>query len=790
MNTVINFPAFPNAGGPFIVEATVRPTSVSGAGATEVYLVFNEPISGASVATTDFVATGFTFTGVTVSGNVVTLDNASGAASGDQVQLAEIGCIDGSDGSSSTDLSPFTIGEGPVVIGVQVFNYENQDPTDDEVLVIFDADVEYGGGDSEDNTFNLTPVFNGATLASAFEAVNFANDGIRITQDGASTVDFNKIAPGVAKLWVTNSKVVWSDATGTDNNVDLKYEMDNVGPHLTAAYYNSNDDVLWTVFSEPVDPGSIVGDFTVHFDTDVDGGGWAPTGGVISSAFPGLVTSSLLVTNITNLGAAVAETDEIANHDDVSGTGLDDYQGLDGAINSVFVDVGPGIIRASYDDHRTSTRTDDDVYVWISETVNLGTVSVSDFDFLGFDESGLTLTVVAENIGSLARLTFHGFDNTNYPLPGSRIMALPGNGILGALTGDELADRNAICIEDESRPWTLNVNEDLDLTYDRWNGADTDSFFIAWSESGGDDSDQYYMFYTATPGLDDDWMNANLGNAIPLGNLHPEATDGLIRIGFTVMPGVDVGTDGDVLMEGDQMRVVIAAADFQGNVARIQDGTEATHTFGPFIVGPLCAPRDFISDLSIPAEADSALWDSDVIHVVGDSTGGMVWHYVYGDSLSIACDADSVLVYDGDDPLTDNLLGSGPIGPGGSFPPIHIGSPEVDCIYVFSKQDVEMSEGTPIIFDRLYPEILGDTGTPYADYIFDPWNPYRIYNDGDYVNIRLLAVDPVSEDICAGAPFRRGGGPTYAPNPLLHIWGDFTQLDSSAGNITGFGTPA
>ncbi|MEZ4651748.1 MAG: hypothetical protein R3E97_23720 [Candidatus Eisenbacteria bacterium] len=82
------------------------------------------------------------------------------------------------------------------------------------------------------------------------------------------------------------------------------------------------------------------------------------------------------------------------------------------------------------------------------------------------------------------------------------------------------------------------------MTYDLWNDGDgVDSVFVAWAESG-DDSDQYFMYYSATPVLDDDWMNANLSGAIPLGNLNPYGTDSLIRIGFTVTPGVTQSTDG------------------------------------------------------------------------------------------------------------------------------------------------------------------------------------------------------------------------------------------------------
>src|SRR5690606_4930077 len=162
-----------------------------------------------------------------------------------------------------------------------------------------------------------------------------------------------------------------------------------------------------------------------HFDMDMDGGDWDATGGGVTSAFPGLVTNSLLLTGFTNVNGQPTEgVDQIANHDDVSDIGVDDYQGVGGLRNPVFVDHRPGIIRDSLDDHETATRTDDVLCVWLSEPVaDLSEVQVADFDFLGFDAGSLTLTVVAENIGSLCRLTFHGFTNAIYPVPGSRIIA-------------------------------------------------------------------------------------------------------------------------------------------------------------------------------------------------------------------------------------------------------------------------------------------------------------------------------------------------------------------------------
>lgn len=812
VNSVINFPAYPSAGGPYITQVTVRPASVTGSTA-QVYVVFNEAINPASIdadgaaTNDDFAVTGFTFASAAWGGagtpNVIILEDAVGAAAGDRLRLEDIGVLSGADGDDSpehlsTDLSEHTVATGPVIVSVEVLGYEDQDPTNDSVLITFDEDVQFASGGSVANTFTNTPEFSGVTLDATWEN-DPTNNGtfVTITQDGASTVDLKQMLPGVAKLWVQSGRFRWVDENVT-NSVSRQLETVNEGPHVVAAYYDDNgtggdvtDDQLWVVMSDPVDAASITGTFATHFDVDPDGaGGWdGTTDGDVSPAFPGSFSSVLLVTNLAIAGAPNGTTDAIADWDSGGGTALLDHQGDEGATNEVVVEVGPGIIRASYDDQGTPTRTDDQLIIWINEVMSRAALA-ADFVFENIDTGSLAnpLVLATETVNQFTRVTITGWEAGIYPTPGTRMGGASGSGFTGGITGDELASDNLMVIEDESRPYSVNIIEDLDLTYDIWNDIDgVDSVFVAWGETG-DDSDQYFVFYSATPNLDDDWMNANLSNAVPVGNLQPYGTDGEIRIGFVVTPGVSQSTDGVVLNTGDQMVVILAAADFQGNVARIQDNNGAAQTFGPFIVGPLCAPRDFITDASSPAEADSLDWDHDVIHVVGDSLDGMIWHYVYGDAGAVACDADSVVVYDGPDPLVDNRLGAIVPNSDGSFSPIHLDADEpleVDCIYVFNRQGLEFSEGTQIIYDRQYPEILADTATPYPDYVFDPWNPYRIYNDGDYVNIRLLANDGYMTCV-APVP----GALNTARSSLLHIWADFSNLDLTNGNITGFGTPA
>lgn len=197
---------------------------------------------------------------------------------------------------------------------------------------------------------------------------------------------------------------------------------------------------------------------------------------------------------------------------------------------------------------------------------------------------------------------------------------------------------------------------------------------------------------------------------------------------------------------------------------------------------PPCAPRDYVSPASVPPEVDPARWDDDVLHVVGDWIGGELVHSVYGDAGAIGCPADRVVILDGPDPLVAAELGSAAVAEDGSFPPIALGTPVNPCVFVFTQRDLVWSAGTPVLVDLLYPTIFADAGTPYPDGVFDPWNPDRVYDAGDFVNLRLLALDPAED--CSGA------SSPAARNPLLHVWADLTALDATVGSVPGFGTPA
>lgn len=804
INPVINFPAFPSEGGPSIVAATARPSGLrvlGGAATTEadVFLVFNQDLSAASVAVADFIAYGFTFTGLSVSANTVTLSGVAGATAGDRIRVADIGDIANADLAISSDVSFITLTAGPVITRVDLAA-GGQDSTTftDAIIVTFDADVDFGSGDSEDSAFGGTPEFNGALLE--YVGGPFADENFFVvTYDAASTSHPHLINPGVTHLVLAQSRVRWEDNT-TENSTEQRFPFTNVGPALVGAYWDGTN--LWCVMSDAVDLSSGSTSFTGLFNP---GGTWAPTTGDVALSAAGEVTTVLKVTTIDVAPAAGAT---LANENCGGPTpgcdALVDYQGivaLDAV--SVAVNAGVGIIRASYDDQQTSSRLDDFMYIWLNEPVDLAEVDddLSDFNPIGFVLTGLSISDKRVDNG-LTRITVTGFTSTNYPEPGARLQAVITDGTIidGDNSGGNIDANAKVLIWDESRPYGLVINEDANGTYDRWNAVDgVDSVFVAWTESNGTEGDYYYLFMTKLPPsqITATWMRTYLSSAIPLGDGDPQATNVspgtstpiVLRHGIAIVPTVTATTDGVTLVEGDQIYILVAAADASCNLSARGDLSNvptANHLFGAFLVGPLCPPRDFITDASVPAEADSADWDHDVIHIVGDSLATGVTHYIYGDLGAIPCDADSVVIYDGDDPNTDNRLGVGPVNADGSFSFIELLETDVDvnCVWVFSKTETDLSTGTQIFFQRVYPAILGDNDTtPYADFIFDAWNPYRTYNRNDYINIRML-LDRNFVDCGAASPT------AGARSALFHAWADFTQIDLTAGNVTGFGTPA
>jgi hypothetical protein len=834
-NSVVNYPAFPSAGGPYLMAATYWPDG--GGPNPEIVLVFNEDLDAIPTAD-DFNAT-FDLSGASFGfdpdfNNVVRITGftvGTDPEDFDPDDTETIGLsgpnVIAAGGIGNRQVTIIEIDRGPTMVRAELLNSLNTDPNDDTLLVVFDHDVKA-------STVAGTDFANIAEFASLDPTtpdidVTVSGDTVKVFRDAGADDDFRMMRPGVTVVVVGSGSIQY-DSDAVSNSRELFMVTANQGPILRAAYYNNKggnpvtDDELWLVFDEPVDPNSIGGPLENHFVT----GGWGvDTGtGTISSAFPGSYSAVLKVTNMafTLPNTPPSDGDTIT----ADGVGLDDYQDVTASVpgSPVLITVGPGIIRAFYDDKQTSSATDDELVIYLNETVaNPADVDTSDFAKRGF-VFGPDITVTVDEQAGLGRITFRGFAEV-IP-PGAQIKGNDdGTAIVGSSSNQPIDTYSWVLVEDESRPWQMQAVQDNNLTYDRWNGtAVVDSIFLGWDETGNtDDSNQYLLWVAkgdpASTVESIDWANNNIGGAIPIGNIADLLNqDNQIVILVdpdgdepSVYPYIQSTSDGQDIATGDQLYFLLAPVDWSGNAQHVsQQGADAL-VFGAFVVGPVCPPRDWISDTSFPAEADSANWDHDVIHVVADSIPGLGTVYsVYGEAGAIACEADSVRIYlehNGDLP-SGNLFASGPVASDGSFgpivlnpdgQPIMVGNQKASVLYIWAVNDGDLSQDPdgagPLkayATTSGYPGPDGQGGIPLDQdkpsivltdnkiKPFDPWNPFRIYNDQDYINIRLLASGLLD--------YNGDGVPDSTSNALLSIWADFTQVDMQEGDIANFGTPA
>ncbi len=637
IHTAINYPGFPttNPGptpyfpaltaGPHLIAATARPAEVTGTTA-DVFLVFSEDLIPASISTAasgaggtgnpDIWAYGFTFAGVAATGNTVRLTGAIGADPSDQVRLAALQAVTGVDGSMSSDVSPSVLTTGPVITSVRfVAGYGDSLADNDSLRVTFDATVAFGAGDGAGNTFwrteefGMTGPFTPPAHLTSTVSGSTISLGLNRWNGNPGNHHFRFIQAGVSKLIVDAGKVIWN-AVATENSrgyaIPIAAPYDS-GPFARAIYYNRqgssspSDDEIWVVMSAPIDPLTFGFSIEEDFNTDVDGGFFSITSGTgtVASAAPLDFCAVLRLTGFESyelpsmpMDLMGAQYEELANH-----------QGGGSTTGSVPVLRGPGIIRASYDDRRTVARGDDQLYLWLNEPAAYpASIGLTDFSYFGFSSNGLGL--MTDVIGATQRVTIHGFTSENHPRPGSRIRANTGNGIFGALSSDEMYGGPAapmILVEDETRPSALQMTVDPTLTRSVWNEAlGIDSVFVAWAEGGSDDADQYFAFVTKEipDNIDASWMNACLSRVLAVGNPRPGDLDATIRIGFLVDPSEGSPHPGAItrsadllspdLAEGDLFYILIAAADYQGNLSlRFDPSSAANALFGPFFVGPV-----------------------------------------------------------------------------------------------------------------------------------------------------------------------------------------------------------
>lgn len=812
-NLIINYPAYPVTGGPYLVGATYDPNN------DRVVLVFNEPVAAASTSATlsdDFFSSTFDLADAALglgdddSDNVLYITGVDPADvsqlftdnGAERIRLKLPGVLAGTDASLSDDVGWVLVGQGPIPIRVELVNPNVAADSLQTVRVYWDAAAGKVGLAAA--AFGTTTEMSGVTFG-------FTGTGSDTwTLRDSSTVsppNFRYMMAGITNLRVTAGQVRYVGTATPVTNVDRIMGFDNTdrGPVLIASYYDTkatagyDDDVIWAVFNEPVSGSNFLGLADGNFSRVNGGAGFDGVGGGSTLAFPGTTTASIKITGFTGT-TNLPDADDLLRHE---GT-LSDFQSQVYAVdNDALLRNGPGIIRASYDDGQTTTLNNDKLVIWLSEPIS-NSAQIDTVDFTGDGDwyFGDAVQVLVEaNVGGQGKVTFSNF--TEAPAakryrPGLRVRATStATPVLG--NGGRTVDIvTALPIVDEARPSVVDLRE-VALT-DRWDEANTlDTLDVVWREHGSsDDGDQYFLFLTKKSPLDitNEWMDANLSRAIPLGNLRPGVGGDTVRVRLIVdYPGtggletVKRTTDDEDIELNDQLRILVASADYTGNVqyrSQLQ-GSEALLFGAAMWVGPICPPQD-----SYLTAGDEARWDSDIIHVVGDSTGtGAAATYtfsVFGDTLAIPCSADSVIAYC--DPLDDPdvldgdevRIGAGPVknrlASDSSFDPFALTFPVTwdrteGFIYLAAKMGTDVTPAInmrQIALDAFYPAIADNQ-------IFDPWNPYRIYNSLDYVNIRLLLNDRIRGTGAAGI------------NDIARVVADFSGIDSLTTNPTNFSTP-
>jgi hypothetical protein len=639
-NTVINYPAYPLRGAPYIVASTYNP-----AGGGRIVLVFNEAVSAASTGNPvdDFVSTTMTVSqlayGSDDGDNVLYLVPATtwAAANFDAGAIETLAMLPGAlydvDGNVNTDISTITIGDGPVITGVTIANRANDlnnaqtDPTlapittgpnNNVVSVTFDANVQFVSTD--DAAFGATIEFNGQPLTSA----GSGTPTFTLSRDPAATGNFLYMQPGVMNLRLAVNTIRWvSDAV---NNAALTFRAtSNDGPLLNAVYMNEDgpgaeNDVMAVVFDQ-----AVRGDFPITgVDNVLDTNGtWLLSGGTVGAWFSTDWTNVLKATGFSFLLAPGKQAFYTVSLNDPSL--LTDYQfrnSQDANPADIFVHWGLGIVRAAYDNKLTPANYEDDqLYIYFSEPIdNPEDITPAHFTLEGFAYGDNPVVdylpppspdqfpvVVITNFARIA--------TPNPWEPGDRLIPtdprLPNpdlTPLVGASSGLPLHDvPNAgtatdvrwVPVLDESRPCQLALTDTHETVSDAWTYDIPDDFytlFLRFRETvtnggtaGLEDADEYFLFPVRVQdeGLwDKTKMATYLGAATPIGNIRSRQIDDVTRLGIPISvtdpivpgtpnPGHPANTlyqtvDGFDITSPGMLSFLLAAADWQGNVSRIE----------------------------------------------------------------------------------------------------------------------------------------------------------------------------------------------------------------------------
>ncbi|MDZ4804045.1 MAG: hypothetical protein SGI90_04160, partial [Candidatus Eisenbacteria bacterium] len=809
--------------GPSIVDAVYRATAPAGAANDSLFIIFSEDVNAGSVQAADFNFNGGLAVGdvggiaggsiARIGRNLVVMTGFTTAyANGDSVQVAVMDALSGADGSVSSDVSLIQIRTGPAIYRAEITpDVFSSRPNADVLRLYFTHELDAALLATTDPRQDFVMAEFGTGAANLISAIVGGSSGkaVDITfqnQEGEGSTSHGKMLAAISKIRVIAGALAGDFAASGDGTNDISttapfHTIDVTtstagsttyrGPYLLAAGYNDkntaglNDDILTMVFSDDVDPASVqVGDF---------GFSWVITSPVLGSNDGDHI---LTLSDFTGLvGAVVTGT--------VTVTGsITDFQGnVNPAGNSLAVFASPVIVLARFQDGGDSDPATDIIEIFFDTPMIGMFADVTDFDFYGFDPTGL---IVTDNIDNDSLLTITGFTVANNWEPGDRIgldtatnltagapPTLPsGNGDLATYTGAGAT----YPIRDYSAPRQLHFV--LNQTYFRdaqsISGADT--AYYAFNEVDVDDSAYFLLFTRKNVPVDRIYIETHLNNAAFIANPNPgyqvAADLNKIVIGtYDISPGVAFYSDGQLIALGDNVNLGICAVDADGNIAL---NTTSCLFSGALVAGPVPAPRDHdcvcfvmapgqinpagaqggpigaFTDGCVPVPGQTT--DTDMIHIIGNRNPEE--HFIFGDAGS-AIGADSIRVYD--DAALTVLLGSGPANPvTGVFNVFSIGQPTDDFVWIVAVDVVAgnstLSSPTAIRND------LMDKDAVYASTFRDPLNSLRRYSPGDTVRVLGAATDS------ADAPdpvFNTSG---IHKSDLLALSADFRGFSTRAGS--------
>lgn len=823
--------SFPTAGGPYIIAATWDADN------STLYVVFNEAVADNGtddVEEDDFLPIGFSFAGggatlntqpnggvgipsdadrrvVAITGFTVTptagIDSLGLATLADNVDAdgftGVVGAVPGPDHSRV----PITL--GPVVVAAEVDTdwYDLDGDMDDVTITLtFNVDIQGpAGGAYVDADFDSAP-----------ELVKLPNDPIidwtfgtpatnQLTLTRNANGHVRGMWPGITKIYVDAGAVEDSDGATNSDCVAQTVMIENAsaGPALLGTHFRSSDGAsgdLLLVFHEPVDPASLAGVPGTQYT--LAGGGSAWTGAETQDIWTGSEYSNIVVVEANGSNASDATLTVIG------GAGPQDYQAQYTPAVTCSVKTAIGILRASYDRNGTASTPDDDVLeIIFSEPIaNLNAVHADDFHFApnGTGElidniwSEVTISATNESGGgaSYGRVTVTDWQNATdlngEPLPvGAFIKLDSGSNIKGTISGGvgggavNASHWVPIVQDREIWPAISTMVQEVDTYTSKYfdegptvaTNDDIDHAFLAWREIGAVDHSDYWLLFFTNNGagaLTQVFIDTYLNDALPISNIHSQLTDANIiqRLQVDIAEGTTT-TDGEVLMRGDEVWFMLVPMTYWGAIGPASSSLVFTKSF---FVGPVCPPRDFVTDVDEDMIHIRAVWEDTDLDGIRDADE--YTRYIWGDANSAPCGTTIHVWRRNERDTTPGAteLGNGPIAGDGSFGPITLpaGANEEWALWLQAEEDGTYSDPVEILNDIHGVWLVLDdgngTGATDDDLILHPdrFNPHRRYTANEHINCLVKAEDGVLS----------GGGSIGAMNDLLVLTADFSVVDN------------